>query len=93
MRNSFNIESVDVEGVINSTAYAVKAKFAESDVVQIIIVPKEADAPLPSNYETIIRATERVYVQHHLMDAAAFEIAATTIIDNGIRTERGDWEI
>jgi hypothetical protein len=93
MRNSFNIQSVDVEGVINSTAYAVKAKFAESDVVSIIIVPKEADSPVPTNYETIMRDTEQVYVQHHILDASSMEIASTTIIDAGIRTQRGDWQI
>ena len=90
MNKTYNIQSVDVEGGINSTAFAVKTNFAESDVTHIIIVPKEADAPLPTNYESILTATERVVTSHHVLDEAS--MINTVRFSTGI-IERGDWEI
>ena len=91
MNNSFNVQSVDVEGVINSTAYAVKVTFAESDIKQLVIVPKEADAPLPTNYETILDDTQRTVVNHHVQDARSFTHSISH--PHGVIIERGEWEI
>jgi hypothetical protein len=84
--------SVDVEGIINSTAYAVKARYLESSVVRVVIVPKEEGVPIPTNYETIMQETDNVMRSHHMIDADSMD-DFVRIVSSQAHVEKGDPQI
>lgn len=81
--------SVDVEGIINSTAYAVKARYLESPIVRLVVVPKEEGAPIPTNYETLMQETDRVQRSHHIIDSDSMDAMIRDTSSNVV-IERGD---